>query len=372
MFDHPELAFGWRTALLLVAVIQLLIAAVLLLRREQDRLANRWLAGFMLVSCGVFTPHMIGFAGFYDAWPWLSFAPFDHPLTIGPLMLAYTQALTQGRVPRWTLWLFAPALLTAIYHLYWFIQPLQDKGDWAGGLHGSLIQPALNLLAVLLALVGLTLAVRQLNRYRLWLDQDTSVRSDFDPSWLKTCILIFSLALAVWVVTNLFHTFVRRLSYVQEYPVFLVWAAAAWAMAQLALIRGRDAFPKMPVASGPSNDADDAAISTALDARAQALREAVADQGWYLEPGLSLQDVAQRMGTSQSELSRLINQGLKVNFNRFINEMRVDHAREQLRSTDQDVLTIALGSGFNSKATFNRVFRETAGITPSAWRAREI
>lgn len=52
-----------------------------------------------MVIVGVLTPFTIGFAGAYDAWPWLSFAPFAVPLAVGPLLYGYANALTGGRTP---------------------------------------------------------------------------------------------------------------------------------------------------------------------------------------------------------------------------------------------------------------------------------
>src|SRR5688572_29448508 len=105
-----ELVFGWRTALLLVLSVQLLVLAGALAVQPLNRIANRMLAGFLVVVAGVMTPYTIGFAGFYDAWMWLTFAPFALPLFLAPLLYGYTHALVRGRAPeRWWLHL-APGL----------------------------------------------------------------------------------------------------------------------------------------------------------------------------------------------------------------------------------------------------------------------
>jgi len=67
-------------------------------------------------------------------------------------------------------------------------------------------------------------------------------------------------------------------------------------------------------------------------------------------------------------MSRTINLGLDTNFNRLINTMRVEHAKNLLKETDSNILEIALDSGFNSKPTFNRVFRDLSGQTPTQYR----
>jgi hypothetical protein len=49
-------------------------------------------------------PYVIGYAGFYDAYPWLSFAPFDLGLATGPLLYLYVRRLAMPALPpRWEL-----------------------------------------------------------------------------------------------------------------------------------------------------------------------------------------------------------------------------------------------------------------------------
>jgi AraC-like DNA-binding protein len=88
----------------------------------------------------------------------------------------------------------------------------------------------------------------------------------------------------------------------------------------------------------------------------------------YLAPELTLGELAAQMRTNTSWLSRVINTGCGQNFNDFINEYRVREAEHKLRDPrlrHYTLLAVALESGFNSKSTFNRVFRKLRGVTPS-------
>ena len=80
---------GWMSCLLLAFGLQALVHAAVLTQGSFNRRANGWLAVLLLVLAGMLTPFIIGYAGAYDAWPWLSFAPFAVPLALGPLILAY-------------------------------------------------------------------------------------------------------------------------------------------------------------------------------------------------------------------------------------------------------------------------------------------
>ena len=93
----------------------------------------------------------------------------------------------------------------------------------------------------------------------------------------------------------------------------------------------------------------------------------MATQQPWLEPELTLAELAQRLRTNPGLLSKVINAGCGQNFNDFVNTYRVAEARRKLadpRFAHYSLVGVALESGFNSKSTFNRVFRKLAGVTP--------
>ncbi|MBC8084236.1 MAG: helix-turn-helix transcriptional regulator, partial [Hymenobacter sp.] len=88
----------------------------------------------------------------------------------------------------------------------------------------------------------------------------------------------------------------------------------------------------------------------------------------YLVPELTLPELAAQLGTNTSVLSRVINTGFGQNFNDYVNGYRVREAERRLRDPrfrHYTLLAVALESGFNSKSTFNRVFKKLRGATPS-------
>lgn len=100
--------------------------------------------------------------------------------------------------------------------------------------------------------------------------------------------------------------------------------------------------------------------------RERLLRLMAEDQPW-LEPELTLAELAHRLRTNTSLLSHVINAGCGQNFNDFVNRYRVAEAERRLqdpRLAHYSLVGIALESGFNSKSTFNRVFKKLTGRTP--------
>ncbi|WP_461101123.1 ABC transporter permease [Spirosoma koreense] len=101
------------------------------------------------------------------------------------------------------------------------------------------------------------------------------------------------------------------------------------------------------------------------------LKEAVAANHHYEDAELTLTTLALKLAMHPHELSRIINVGLDKNFNDFINEFRVREIARKMRDPAYDRLTllgIAYESGFNSKTTFNRVFKQMTGKTPVEYK----
>jgi AraC-like DNA-binding protein len=90
----------------------------------------------------------------------------------------------------------------------------------------------------------------------------------------------------------------------------------------------------------------------------------------YQEPTFSRADLAREVGTSENTLSRVINSAFGKSFPRLLNEFRVEDAKGMLRDPAIPIQVLAFEAGFNSLASFNRVFREVTGETPSHYRAR--
>ena len=90
----------------------------------------------------------------------------------------------------------------------------------------------------------------------------------------------------------------------------------------------------------------------------------------YLEPKLSLSNLADDLNISVNHLSQVINQYEEKNFFDFVNSYRVKEFKERVHdpaNKNYSILAVALDSGFNSKSSFNQVFKKITGKTPSQY-----
>jgi len=100
------------------------------------------------------------------------------------------------------------------------------------------------------------------------------------------------------------------------------------------------------------------------------LEQLMREKQLYVNPGLTLPDVAGQLGTSSRQVSRAVNQGFGVNFNDFVNSYRTRALIDRLKADEhhsKTLLALALECGFNSKSTFNRAFKKYTGMTPKSY-----
>jgi AraC-like DNA-binding protein len=101
------------------------------------------------------------------------------------------------------------------------------------------------------------------------------------------------------------------------------------------------------------------------------LQRFIASAG-YLQPGLTISQLATQLECPDHHLRKLINQRLGyTNVNAFLNHYRIEAARKQLVDSHLPVLSIALDLGYGSIASFNRAFKDKMGTTPTAYRTAE-
>jgi len=90
----------------------------------------------------------------------------------------------------------------------------------------------------------------------------------------------------------------------------------------------------------------------------------------YLNPNLSLKELAKNIALHPNKLSWLLNAEFNKNFNDYINQFRLSHFKTVALNPKFKHITIlglAYDSGFNSKSVFNTFFKKIEGITPSQW-----
>lgn len=115
-----------------------------------------------------------------------------------------------------------------------------------------------------------------------------------------------------------------------------------------------------------------ASDSTPDDEWIEKINDLMENEKPWLDCELTLGGMAEMLGLVEFELTQILNQKMKTNFYSLINNYRVETVKEKLKDPENRQFTIlaaAYESGFNSKSTFYRIFKEHTGQTPKQFMA---
>jgi AraC-like DNA-binding protein len=351
------------------AALQAALLALALWRRPANREANRLLAVWVALA---------GLDLAVKAAYWHTLAPewfrayrfaALFPFLYGSLFYLYVRALTQGRGFRWRdgvhllgfgamfvangyVWTMDHARIAAL-SAHW-IAGERNVGAW---FDGPLFVYSLSYVAA---------ALVRVHRYRRELRERRSDADRHSLRWidaLALCQIVIWIAAVVQAVVWL-----PVVNYMLLFGLVAGWVCVVgWFSLNQPPVAVEPAPPPAP-APERTDAAPDDVRADAVEARLAELMDGAAPL--YLEPALTIGQVARRSGYPEYLVSAVINRRSGGTFWDYINRLRVEAARERLADAGdtRTILDIAYACGFTSKSTFNAAFKRQVGETPSSYR----
>lgn len=295
----------------------------------------------------------------------------------GPLIWLYTRSLTEKKRFSGKVWLhFLPFAFVFAYETYQIIafgdqltqffqdtwQAWREGGSTAWG-YGLIVIAGI----VFFNLAYLLGSVKVARAYNSALEEEYSTTDRLTADW----IIHFQ---RLWVLLFVIPMVLYFLNYI--WPIFDMLTLAGVAGVAIVLLSVifnlnllKQAYVNLPeVKVSKSNvpkglPADEQKV--ALDQLLSTLQK----DKVYLDDGLTLSDLADLMKMKPAELTELIKVSDYENFYDLINSHRIEEVKAELINSDEQVIQLAYQSGFRSKSTFNKIFKEKTGLTPKAYRS---
>ncbi|MBO0938622.1 helix-turn-helix transcriptional regulator [Fibrella sp. HMF5335] len=368
--------------------------------RREERLSDILLGWVLVGCCFNIWDYMLGFGGVEILWRQLEFLPRGLGLLFPPLCYFYlkSQVNADFRFTKADLVHALPFLIETIYRVVVFSFGHDFVIYWERTVHDPYyISDMLFVASIASQLYYLYRALGLYRAYRDWIKTQFSDTEIISFRWFRN----FLTGLTVTAVLSLLMTVLSLLyglSYWQNWwddlaTVVLIYYASITGYAQPQTTRHllfhpaeavvvAETIPVLAVAAEPIylNKLADSQVDsgTALPVELVPLYEKLLNdmliEKPYLEPELSLADLARRLRTNPVVLSQVINAGVGQNFNDFVNSYRVEAFKEAVKKPQNQhlsLLGIALNCGFNSKATFNRAFKKKTGSLPKAFASEQ-
>lgn len=360
----------YHLAFLAAIFIGLTFGLLLWFTKNINRTANRFLALAMLTIVlwmAWVLGKSIGLGAYFPHWSRL---PLQFSLALGPLIYFYVLKITQPgyKLRRTDLLHLIPLLLQQGTFLWEIGQSINTSAATYDTPTFRQASPVLNMAAFISVAAYLYISFRLIeNYYRQLKFNDVNDRYRNQMRWLHRLIRAFGFLWLLWlpyVVADYFY-FHYQLGIHAYYPLYLLLAGMMIWIA--VIVHSKPGSPVIVQASPVSKTL----VPAALRQKGNWLRKAMEANRYYQDAELNLTSLAEKLGVTVHELSRIINVALKKNFNDFINEYRVADVIQRMQDpafAHITLLGIALESGFNSKSTFNRIFKQMTGKSPAEYK----
>ncbi|WP_343523935.1 helix-turn-helix domain-containing protein [Pedobacter sp.] len=363
-----QIELNFITAFLIAVISQSIFAAFILFVSRNNQHPNRLLAALIVILALWLSDHFMRISGIYRQMPNLYFLPIFYSLAFGPLIWFYVRSLTNSnyKINQKELIHLVPVAFQALLYWvlafspyttkYWFWEHIHKPYTYRLEFDGTWIS----------MVIYLSLSLRLVKDYQIWLADHYSETSKIRLNWLKAVLLALIIVCLQWFIEVVLREFMG-IYFNYDYSVQL--------LGLLILILGVAGLRQSSLAGivyQPGKREDAAQPFQTDPLILERLINAMEHDRLFLNPTLTLAEMSAYLKLSPRLVSKHINQGLGLSFIDFVNRYRIDEVKRRLRAGDLTKLTllaIAQESGFNSKSSFNRIFRDSEGIAPSDFPA---
>lgn len=353
---------NFLNTLVLLGALQGFILGSLLFFRKSNPFPNKLLGTLLfliaLASLNVYLNEQPWYRGSSFCQMLDALFPFIIPMPIGPLTYFYTRAtLDQGFVmtKRHRIY-FLPVLIDLFPYGFVLCYLLGIQAGWLPahtGRAGRIID-TYNVYADIPRWASISGYLMAAAKYY------GTHKDRRNASWIKELLSVFAAFQVLWLVYLIPYIIPRYTDWMLDrlnwYPVFLPLGILTYWLGLKGYFFNY---------GGPRVDQEYYTTQASL------IIKAMEERCLYLDPRLNVDMLAESVGLPAKTISSVLNLSLHKNFNEFVNEYRVRAFQERIWSGKYNHLTIAAIAGecgFNSKATFQRFFKEYTGHTPSDFR----
>lgn len=373
--------------LFIIVIFQLLFIAVFLFTHEKGkRISNIILGAFFLSISLNLADSFLVLKKVYLTNTSLVGWSICMPLLFGPLLYLYTQSILYKdfRFSRYKwIHLLPYFVLFLISETSYLLQSRETHLSMLSSIIDRKVPPLFYWSSGFIALqffLYIAASFRLINQYKKIASNKFSDQQRNNISWLSSTILFFTLCM-ILATLNGFTGLTPLSKY--YYFILTILVSLIFVFINRVLFKAL----KTPEIFSVMEEKESASISAAPKYTGSGLNEEdkkrileqlkkyMDDKKPYLEPELTLEQLASQLSLRPKILSQVINESLQQNFFDFINRYRIEAAKKMLTNPDDQkitVLEVLYEVGFNSKSSFNTLFKKHTGLTPSEFKKKHL
>ncbi|MBL4661622.1 MAG: AraC family transcriptional regulator [Alcanivoracaceae bacterium] len=357
------------------SIVIALLLAVVIFRVSHGAMRNRRVLAVILLvlSLSVILNSLLNglLAKYYSPVGHIS-EPFQ--LLFGPLLFLYLNQLNKGEMPvKIKLLHMLPFIFYTVYFVYFL-----SKGQQSLYISKpfTVIIMVLSFTAYMQLWLYYFLCKKELNLYRQQLKQSCSSLERINETWVTHsmfALLLCYLAITVLFLLNHGMVYLPVNKFLAIIISLIIYVIVYRILRQPEIITSLTSTDVMPLTQKIPKYKKSSLAQHDIEDNLIRLKKYMVLHKPYINPELNLNMLADNLNISPHHLSQVINAGNNTNFYDFINSYRLEEFKKQVAEPSNQkatVLSIAFKVGFNSKATFNRLFKKSTQQTPSEYKRR--
>jgi len=381
---------------LLLGAAQGFLLSFLIFQKHRQLYANRFLSLFMLLYSLILVQMLLTDLGYGEKVPHILLVFLGLPFLIGPLHFLYAKSLVNFSMQmKKTDWLhFIPFVVAEIYFLSYIFKTSQQALAFFNNQQindASLLLVIHNWLIIVQGMIYLILTIILINKYSKNIKNIFSTIEKIKLNWLKIITYMVLFVLSFFLIENLLMLFNVQLSYHFNLTSFL-YAILIYVLGYIGFSKSEIfAEPELAESIGQLSKYDQKSLAPKsssvpkyeksglspqqakqyLDSLLKLMRE----KEPFRNSELTLHQLADTLSVSPHNLSEVLNTQLNQNFFDFINNYRIEQVKKDLidpKKQNLKILSIAFDAGFNSKTSFNTIFKKYIDLTPSQFRMQAL
>lgn len=383
--DSKEIYFNLNPVnfLIISGLIQNFILAGILFFKQGDRqLANRFLSLTIVIVNVHLTYLMVLDTNLDNLFPFLLWLPYSFLAATGPMIFFYTKALTDVdfSISKINGKHFIPVAVEIGLQVIMIVQSIQGNEMFYNTSLYFYVTPLLYIFAAGSIFCYLRRSLETINNHEAWVLRNFSNLKEITLVWLRKLIIYYRLLWVAWVpFVAIFLLFFRfQLLYLAVvltlYILMLILVYLTLWIGLEGLGRGKLIFVKHNEEKTENKNFSRLTRDEIQD-HIERINQLMVLEKIYLNENLNLKEFALHLKADPNLISFILNNHLGSNFYDFVNRHRIEEVKNKLNNPEckhLSLLGIALESGFNSKTTFNRVFKQVTKTTPTEFQKRNL
>jgi AraC-like DNA-binding protein len=346
------------TTIYTIAAAQGFLLAIALWRKAVNNTSNRILSVWMLFMVFDLTIKVISLNSTIKPWTLADVLILFFPFLYGSFFYIYVRTLiSKTPLSSKDLIHFSAFILLIVMNFPIIMVPNSIK------IHGVFYSEALlYFYSISYVIAGLLLVLK----YRKNLQQQIVDIEDIDLKWLMIMsysqIVIWLIAVSQWLLP---------IPYYNSWTIYI--AVSLWIIITGYLSLSQNNVPKISPIKTPKNESNSQQNDERFNEVKTRLDDLFLNNELHLQPSLTIGKLAQSSGYPEYLISLFINRIHGMSFRDYINELRINKAKQKLQNPDtkSTILDIAYECGYNSKSTFNNAFKKITHLTPSQFKQQQ-